>query len=160
MTLSRPHVGVGGCGCGCLAQLCLTLCNPIDYSPQAPQSKEFFRQEYWSGQPFSFLEHLPHPGIKPESLMSSAFQADSLPSEPPGKPLLRWTFSKEQAEHSCLPGVEVPCLAVPTLQLGHGSRESCPWVTLGSDCRAATQGLEVPMTHPHPSQPQGRLMSH
>ena len=29
--LSGPHIGGGGCGC--VAQLCLTLCNPVDYSP-------------------------------------------------------------------------------------------------------------------------------
>ena len=37
---------------------------------------EFSRQEYWSGLPF------PSPGIEPRS---PALQADSLPSEPPGK---------------------------------------------------------------------------
>ena len=49
---------------------------------QAPLSKEFSRQEYWSGLPFSSPEDLPDPGIKPGS---PALQADSLPSEPPGK---------------------------------------------------------------------------
>ena len=44
---------------------------------QAPLSMGFPRQEYWSGLPFPFL------GIKPRS---SALQADSLPSEPPGSP--------------------------------------------------------------------------
>ena len=33
-------------------QSCLTLCDPIDGSPQAPPSLGFFRQEYWSGLPF------------------------------------------------------------------------------------------------------------
>ena len=37
------------------------------------------------GLPFSFPGGLPNPGIKPKSL---ALQADSLPSEPPGKPWL------------------------------------------------------------------------
>ena len=41
------------------------------------------RQEYWSGQPFPSSEHLSNSGIKPRS---PALQADSLPSEPPGKP--------------------------------------------------------------------------
>ena len=44
----------------------------------------FFRQKYWSGLPFPPPGNLPDPGIKPKS---SALQADSLPSEPPGKPL-------------------------------------------------------------------------
>ena len=44
---------------------------------------EFSRQEYWSGLPFPSPGDLPDPGIEPES---PALQADSLPSEPPGKP--------------------------------------------------------------------------
>ena len=43
------------------------------------------RQEYWSGWPFPSPEDIPDPGIEPES---PALQADSLLSEPPGKPLL------------------------------------------------------------------------
>ena len=31
-----------------IANLCLTLCNSMDWSPQAPLSMEFSRQEYWS----------------------------------------------------------------------------------------------------------------
>ena len=50
---------------------------------QAPLSMDFSRQEYWSGLPFTSPGNLPNPGIKPGSL---ALQADSLPSEPPGKP--------------------------------------------------------------------------
>jgi len=45
----------------------------------APLSMKFFRQEHWSGQPFPS----PDPGIETRS---PALQADSLPSEPPGKP--------------------------------------------------------------------------
>jgi len=44
---------------------------------------EFSRQKYWSGLPFPSPGDLPDPGIEP---MSPALQADSLPSEPPGKP--------------------------------------------------------------------------
>ena len=43
----------------------------------------FSRQEYWSGLPFPFPGDHPGPGIKPRSL---SLQADSVPSEPPGKP--------------------------------------------------------------------------
>ena len=52
---------------------------------QAPLSIGFFRQEYWSGQPLPSPRDLPNTGIKPGS---PAFQADSLPFEPPGKPML------------------------------------------------------------------------
>ena len=46
---------------------------------------EFSRQEYWSWLPFPSPGDLPDPGIKPQS---PASQADSLPPEPLGKPLL------------------------------------------------------------------------
>ena len=45
---------------------------------------ELPRQEYWSGLPFPSPGDRPHPGIETWSL---ALQADSLPSELPGKPL-------------------------------------------------------------------------
>ncbi|KAM7234760.1 hypothetical protein CapIbe_013580, partial [Capra ibex] len=41
------------------------------------------RQEYWSGLPFPSPGDLPNPGIEPKF---PAFQANSLPSEPPGNP--------------------------------------------------------------------------
>ena len=44
---------------------------------------EFSRQEYWRGLPIPSLGDLPNPGTEPGS---PALQADSLPSEPPGKP--------------------------------------------------------------------------
>ena len=50
---------------------------------QAPASMEFSRQEYWSGLPFPSPGDLLDPGIK---FWSSALQADTLTSEPPGKP--------------------------------------------------------------------------
>ena len=37
--------------------------------------------------PFPPSEDLPHPGFKPASPLSPALQADSLPSEAPGKPM-------------------------------------------------------------------------
>ena len=56
---------------------------PMDCSPPDPLSTEFSRQEYWSGLPFPSPGDPPDPGIKPGS---PALQADSLPSEPSGKP--------------------------------------------------------------------------
>ena len=49
---------------------------------QALPSMGFSRQEYCSGLPCPSPGDLPDPGIEPGS---PALQADSLPSEPPGK---------------------------------------------------------------------------
>ena len=50
---------------------------------QATLSIKFSRQEYLGRQPFLSPGDLSDPGIEPGS---PALQADSLPSEPPGKP--------------------------------------------------------------------------
>ena len=57
---------------------------PWTIACQAPLSMEFSRQEYWRELPFPSPGDLPDPGIEPGSLAS---QADSLPSELPGKPM-------------------------------------------------------------------------
>ena len=76
------------------AQSCPTLWDPMECSP--PGSMGLSRQEYWSGLPFPFPGGFPNPGIKP---WGPALQADSLPSEPPGKalfshgpPLKKWVY--------------------------------------------------------------------
>ena len=73
---------------------------PWTVAHQVPLSKEFSRQEYWSGLPFPSPGDLSNPGIMPRypalwtdsSLFeplemlrenSMELQADSLPSEPP-----------------------------------------------------------------------------
>ena len=56
---------------------------PRTAAHQAPLSTDFSRQENWSGERFPSPGDLPNPGIKPRS---PTLQADSLPSEPPGKP--------------------------------------------------------------------------
>ena len=65
-----------------IAQLCLTLCDPVDYNPPGSSVHRSSRQEYWSGLPFSSPGNLPDPEIEPRS---PALQADSLLAEPPGK---------------------------------------------------------------------------
>ena len=66
-----------------VAQECPALSTPWSVAHQVPLSMGFFRQEYWGGFPFPSTVDLPNPGIEPGS---PALQADSLPSEPPGKP--------------------------------------------------------------------------
>ena len=70
--------------CVC-AQSCPALCNPLDYSSPGI-ALGFPRQEYWSDLPFSTAGNLPEPGIELASPASPALQANSLPTEPPGKP--------------------------------------------------------------------------
>ena len=62
----------------------MTLCDPWTVVGQTPPSMGFSRQEYWTGLPCPSPGDLPDSGIKPGS---PALQAESLPSEPPGKPL-------------------------------------------------------------------------
>ena len=68
-----------------VTQSCPILCDPMDCSPArllCPWG--FSRQEYWSGLPCPPPGDLPNPGTEPRS---PALQVDSLPSEPPGKPV-------------------------------------------------------------------------
>ena len=53
---------------------------------QAPLSRGFSWQEYWSGLPCSPPGDLPNPGLKPASLCLLHWQEDSLPLAPPRKP--------------------------------------------------------------------------
>ena len=63
---------------------------PWTVAYQASPSMGFPRQEYWSGLPFPSPGDLPDPGIEPRS---PTLEADTLTSEPPGKPKIwcKWT---------------------------------------------------------------------
>ena len=58
---------------------------PWTVAHQALPSMEFSRQKYWSGLPFPSPGDIPDPGIEPGS---PALWADTLLSEPPGKPTM------------------------------------------------------------------------
>jgi len=60
----------------------------------------FPRQEYWSGLPFPSPGGLLDPAIKSRS---PALQADSLPSEPPGKPWEKWILHSNKVSRSAPP---------------------------------------------------------
>ena len=72
---------------------CLTLCDPMDYSPPGSSVHGILQARImeWAAIPFS--GDLPDPGIKPRS---PTLQADALTSEPPGKPngCESWTIKK------------------------------------------------------------------
>ena len=61
-----------------------SFATPWTVDHQAHLSMEFSRQEYWNRWSFPNPVDLRNAGIKPGS---PALQADSLPSEPPGKPV-------------------------------------------------------------------------
>ena len=73
------------CVCVLVAQSCLTLCNPMGCSLPHSSLHGILQARIleWVAIPFSRGD-LPHPGIEP---WSPTLQADSPPSEPPGKPL-------------------------------------------------------------------------
>ena len=65
-------------------QSCPTLWDPWTVAHQAPLSMGILQLEYWSGLPCLPPGDLPNPRIKPRS---PTLQEDSLPSEPPEKPM-------------------------------------------------------------------------
>ena len=86
-----------------VAQSCLTLCNPMDYTVM-----KFSRPQYWSGLPFPSPGDLLNPGIEPRSL---PLQADSFPAQPQGKhkntgvgslSLLQWIFLTQESNQGLL----------------------------------------------------------
>ena len=64
-----------------LVQLCETLWT---VALQAPLSRGFSRQEYWSGLQFSTPGDLPNPWIEPSFLMSLALSGRFFTTVPPG----------------------------------------------------------------------------
>ena len=82
---------VHGGGGGLVPKSCPILATLWTVARQAPLSMGFSWQEYWSRLLFPSPGDLPDPGIKPGS---SAFQADSLPTELQGRPIKANTFYK------------------------------------------------------------------
>ena len=65
-----------------IAQWCPILRDLMDNSPPGSAVCEILQARYYSGLSFPSPGDLPDPEIEPRS---PALQADSLPSEPPGK---------------------------------------------------------------------------
>ena len=66
-----------------VSQSCPTPCDPWTVAHQVPLSMGILQARILKGLSFPSPGDLPNPGIKPRS---PTLQADSLPSEPPGKP--------------------------------------------------------------------------
>ena len=112
---------------------CIQLSEPPStVACQAPLSVEFSEQEYWSGLPFPSPRDLPDPVVDPGS---PTLQADSLPSEPPGKTVWIKTncgkFLKWWEYQTILPLLWEICMWVkkqqlePDLEHGKGVQQSC-----------------------------------
>ena len=119
---------IGVCLCMLSRFSCVQLfAMPWTAARQAPLSVGFSRQEYWSGLPWPPPGDLPSPGIKPGS---PALQADSLPSEPLGKPVVGL---KEIAKGLSVfwillprPGIGVGALAVKVESPNHWTTREVP----------------------------------
>ena len=83
---------LSGCVCVCVC-VCISHLVMSNSLQSYGLSVEFSRQEYWSGLPFPSPGDLPDAGTE---LKSPALQADTLPTEPPGKPLagIYWVSPK------------------------------------------------------------------
>ena len=62
-----------------VAQSCLTLCDPMDYSPPGSSVHGILQARILEWVPFPSPGDLPNPGIKPRS---PTLKADALTSEP------------------------------------------------------------------------------
>ena len=71
--------------CMCSHSVMSDSATPWTVACQAPLFMGFPRQDYWSGLPFPTPGNLSDPGIKPESLASSALAGRFFTTEPPGK---------------------------------------------------------------------------
>ena len=74
------------CMCGSVSQSCLTLYDPVDYSPPGSSVHWISQARILERLPFPLPGNLPNPRIKHAS---PALQADSLPLRNQGRPLHR-----------------------------------------------------------------------
>ena len=90
LTLCAPSAWIS-LVCACVLSCVWLFATPWSITCQAFLSKEFSRQEYWSGLPFSTSGDLPDPGIEPVSLAVPALAVRFVTTEPPGKHGIRYT---------------------------------------------------------------------
>ena len=83
--------------CAKLLQLCLTLCDSMDYSPPGSSVRGILQARTLEWIAISFPGDLPNPGIEPGS---PALRADSLLSHQ-GSPNIRTYVMLDQHIHTC-----------------------------------------------------------
>ena len=76
--------------CVCALGHVRLFATPWAIAYQAPLSREFSKEEYWSRLPFPSPGDLPDPGIEPEYLEPLLWSVDSLPVCCPGNPGVKW----------------------------------------------------------------------
>ena len=114
--------------CAVLRSLSPVWCfaTPWPAARQAPLSRGILQAEYWSGLPCPPPRHLPNPVTKSRS---PTLEVDSLPSEPPGKPVtlatsIQISCCRLQASQSTVLLVQECRLAVKAGQYGYAA----PWL--------------------------------
>ena len=126
---------------------------------QALLSVGFSRQEYWSGLPCPAPGYIPDPGVEPASLMLPALQADSLPTEPWGKPMHAYTciYMQTQSLQSSLTFYDSMDCSLPDCSL-------CPWNSpvknTGVGCPALLQGSSQSRDQTQVSPIAGHILYH
>ena len=132
-----------------MVYICMLSCSVVSYSLRHHSLQpvrllgpwEFSRQEYWSGLPYPPPGDLPNPGIKPRFPL---LQADSLSSEPPGKP---WD-DISSVQFSCL----VMSSSLQPHELQH-ARPSCPSPTPQTHVHCVSDTIQPSHSLSSPSPP-------
>ena len=133
----------------------------------------FFRQEHSSGLPFPTPGDHSHPGIEPTSPVSLALQANSLPTEPLGKPKnvmgsgpyreIKWNLTLALNSMDITEKIHIFKIQFSSVA------QSCPTLCDPKDCSTPGfpfhhQLLELAQTHVHwvsdVIQPSHPLSSH
>ena len=103
--------------CVCVFSCVQLFVTPWTVDHQVPLSMEFSRQAHWTGLPFPSPGDLPNPGTEPRS---PTLQADSLPSEPLGKPFqqeshVKWIASSSLCSNLTFPKHPFKLKSLPAL---------------------------------------------
>ena len=111
------------CVCVLVAQSCPTLCDPIDYRPaRLLCSWDFSAKNTGVDCCFSLQWNLPNPGIEPTSPVSPELQVDSLPTEPCGKPIWKYTQLYWSRESMVSRGTRLPSFSALPSKISTSSK--------------------------------------
>ena len=95
----------------------------------------------WATVPFSRRSSGPEGGIQPGSL---ALQADSLPSEPPGKPISKSTQIAKKVKVSSPQSCRTLCNPMDYSPPGSSVQGDFPGKNTGMGCHSLLQGISPP----------------